>query len=137
MKTLKLKLVTPVKTIFDEDVEQVHLNTEDGEITVLPNHAPLVSILRPGILTAKQEGKDVPMAVAGGAIEMFGNTLVILADTAEHPDEIDLERAEKKAQKLAQEIASKQTLDITTYKTLQRQLEREQARIGAVKRWRK
>jgi len=136
-KTLQLKLVTPVKTVLEEDVEQVTVNTEDGEITILPNHAPLVSIARPGEMIIKHGGTRRGLSVAGGVIEMFNNTLLILADTAEHADEIELERAEKKAAELAEELSSQEQMDMTTYKALQRQLEKEQARIGVAKKWRK
>jgi len=135
--TLTFKLVTPVKTVLEEEVEQVTLDTEEGEITVLPYHSPIVSIVRPGELVIKQNGASRGLSIAGGIVEMFGNTLLVLADTAEHANEIELERAEKKATELAQELSSQEHMDITTYNTLQRQLEKEQARVHVAKKWRK
>jgi len=68
---------------------------------------------------------------------MFNNTLVILADTAEHVEEIDLDRAEKRAQELAEKLKDKEKLDINTYTNLEYMLARDRARIGVSKKWRK
>lgn len=134
---LKIKLVTPEKTIFEDEIDQATLMTENGQITILPNHIPLVSILKPGELIIKKEGKESALAAAGGLIEMFNNTLIILADTAERAEEIDLERAEAKTKELSTKLAAEVRLDITTYKALQRQLEKHQTRVGVAKKWKK
>lgn len=134
---LQLKLVTPAKTLFDQAVVSVIVPTEMGQITVLPDHAPLVSVLAPGELIVKTSEEQFPLAVAGGVIEVFDNTLVVLADSAEHPSEIDIEAAEVKAEALAKELEQEATMDITTYTTLQHNLERERARLNTAKKWRK
>jgi F-type H+-transporting ATPase subunit epsilon len=136
-KKLKIKLVTPAKTIFEDEIDQATLMTENGQITILPNHIPIVSVLKPGELIIKKDNKETALAVAGGIIEMFSNTLVILADTAEHAEEIDLQRAEEKTKELSAKLATQVNLDITTYKTLQRQLEKHQTRVGVAKKWKK
>ncbi len=137
MSTLSLKLITPARTVLEEEVEQVTMETEAGQITVLPHHTPLVSILKPGELFTKKDGKEHPLAVAGGVIEMFENTLVILADTAEFADEIDLERAEQRAAELAEQLKEQEQLDITTYNNLSYMLARDHARIAVAKKWRR
>jgi len=136
MRKLNLKLITPARTILEEEVEEVVANTEDGQITILAHHAPLVTILKPGALIIRADGKERPLAVAGGVIEMFGNRLVILADTAEHAEEIDLERAETRARELVEKLKEKTTLDINTYTSLSYMLARDRARIDVFKRWR-
>ncbi len=136
-KTLTLKLITPAKTVFEQEVEQVILPTEAGEITVLPKHTYLVSILKPGEMLVTADGKESPVAVAGGVIEMYDNTLVILADSAEHPTEINVEEAEKRAEELAREIEQQTDMDLNTYNTLQHSLAHEQARLRTGKKWRK
>ena len=88
MSKLNIKLITPAKTVLEEEVDEVVAETTDGQITILAHHAPLVSILKPGELIIRTDKKDKPLAIAGGVIEMFNNTLVILADTAEHVEEI-------------------------------------------------
>ena len=137
MPKLNLKLITPARTLLEQPVDQVTMDTAEGQITVLANHEPLVSILRPGEFVVRNENKETPITCSGGIIEIFANNLVVLADSAEHIDEIELEQAEKEAAKLIARLDSEEKLDITTYKTLQRQLERENARINLVKKWRK
>lgn len=134
---LQLKLVTPAKTLFDQPVKGVVIPTEVGEITVLPDHAALVSVLSPGELIVKTADAEFPLAVAGGMIEVFDNTVVVLADSAEHPSEIDIEAAERRASDLAKELAAEAAMDLTTYNTLLRNLERERARLSVGKKWRK
>lgn len=134
---IQLKLVTPAKTLFDEPVKSVVLPTEMGEITVLADHAPLISVLSAGELIVQTSNETFPLAVAGGLIEVFDNTVVVLADSAERPTEIDIEASEKRAEELAKELATETAMDITTYTTLQRNLERERARLNVGKKWRK
>ena len=137
MSKLNIKLITPAKTVLEEEVDEVVADTKDGQITILANHTPLVSILKPGELIIRIDKKDKPLAIAGGVIEMFNNTLVILADTAEHVDDIDLERAEKRARELVEKLKDKEKLDINTYNNLEYMLARDRARIGVSKKWRK
>ena len=137
MNKLNIKLITPAKTVLEEQVDEVVADTKDGQITILANHTPLVSILKPGELIIRTDKKDKPMAIAGGVIEMFDNTLLILADTAEHAEEIDLERAETRARELVEKLKDKNKLDINTYKQMEYMLARDRARIGVSKKWRK
>lgn len=136
MQSLNLKLITPARTVLEEEVEEVVAETQDGQITILARHSPLVTILKPGALLVRAKGRERAIAVAGGVIEMSDNTLTILADTAEHADEIDLERAETRARELVEKLKEKSNLDINTYSSLSYMLERDRARIGVVKRWR-
>jgi len=92
-KQLKLKIVTPEKLVLEEMVDQVSIPTTLGEITVLPDHIPLITGLASGDVVAMSAGEYVPMAVSGGFIEVNkdadGNTMVaILADFAEYVSEI-------------------------------------------------
>lgn len=134
---IQLRLVTPARTLFDKPVRSVTLPTEMGQITVLPDHAPLVSVLTAGELLVKSSDGEFPLAVAGGIIEVFDNTIVVLADSAEHPSEIDVAAAEKRAEELAKELKEEVKMDITTYTTLQHNLERERARLAVATKWRK
>lgn len=135
--TLQFKMVTPVQTVFEQAVEGVSLPTTLGEITVLPQHTELVSILVPGELTVRADGKSYPLAVSGGLVEVYHNTLYVLADSAEHASEIDLTAAETRTQQLEQDLQNRTDLDLNTYSLLQRQLEQERARLHIGKKWRK
>lgn len=137
MNTLRFKMVTPVTTIFEQDVTGVSLPTLLGEITVLPNHTELVSILVPGELTVRTVEKNFPMAVSGGVIEVTNNTLYVLADSAQHATDIDISAAEDRTKQLEQDLSDRSQLDLTTYSLLQRQLEEERAKLKVGKKWRK
>jgi F-type H+-transporting ATPase subunit epsilon len=137
MTKLNFKLITPARVVLEEEVEEVVARTKEGQVTILAHHTPLVSILNPGELIMRSKGKEKPLAVAGGVIEMFNNTLVVLADTAEHVEEINLERAEIRARELAEKLKDKNKLDITTYKALSYTLARDRTRIELVNKWKK
>ena len=134
---LKFKMVTPVQTVFEQEVEQVIVTTEAGQITVLPDHSKLVSILQPGEMIVRENGQDTPMAVLGGFLEVSENQLVILADAAELPSDIDVTAAEQRAADLAKELESQEHMEVKTYTLLQKQLLAEQARIFVANKWRK
>jgi F-type H+-transporting ATPase subunit epsilon len=131
---IKFKIVTPEHTVFEDLIDQVTLPTRDGEITVLPEHIPLISVLAPGELMAKKGGEEIAMAVSGGIIEVQKNEITILADTAERAEEIDLARAEearKKAENLKEE---KNRMDGTEYAAVAALLERNLARIKVARK---
>ncbi len=87
------KIITPERVVFSDEVDQVTMMTKSGEITVLPHHIPLVTLLQPGELRYKKNGDDQYIAVSGGFAEVRpDNSIVILADTAEHAHEINLDR---------------------------------------------
>ena len=135
MTKIKFKIVTPEKTVFEDEIDQVTLPTAEGEITVLPNHIPLISVLVPGeldIITGA--GKETVMAVSGGMIEVRKNEITVLADTAERAEEIDLARAEearKRAEKLKED---KIRMDETEYATAAAILEKNLARIKVARK---
>src|SRR3990167_1273686 len=105
-KQLKLKIVTPERLILEEMVDQVSLPTTLGEITVLPEHIPLITGLASGDIVAFVNGEHVPMAVVGGFVEVKQNgqgvtEVAVLADFAEHVSELSdekIEQAKKKAE---------------------------------------
>lgn len=90
---LRLEIVTPEKRVLDSDVDSVTVPTATGEAGILPNHAPLISALKPGLLTYTAKGTSEKLAVSGGFVEVNSNNVTVLADTAETADEIDLEAA--------------------------------------------
>ena len=90
---LKLEIVTPEKRVLDADVDSVTVPTATGEAGILPNHAPLISALKPGILAYTAKGSTERLAVSGGFVEVTANKVAVLADTAEGPDEINAEAA--------------------------------------------
>ncbi|MEI6650045.1 MAG: ATP synthase F1 subunit epsilon [Candidatus Moraniibacteriota bacterium] len=128
---LRLKIVTPERLVLEEDVYSVTLPAEDGEITVLPDHIPYIGSLRSGEIFFRREANAEPesLATSGGFVELHGNVLSVMADTAERAEEIDLERAEV-AKKKAEELkAERHLLDDEQYARVAASLEKEFARL--------
>ena len=100
---IKFKIVTPERTVCEQEIDQATLPVTDGEVTILPNHQSYIASLKAGEIILKNEKENIHMAVSGGFIEFDKNNLVILADTAERAEEIDLSRAEE-ARKRAEDL---------------------------------
>ena len=91
---LNLEIVTGEREVFKGEVDMLNVPGGDGDMGILPKHAPVLSTLKPGILRVKI-GSDVQeFAIGGGFINILGDHVIILADSAERGDEIDLARAE-------------------------------------------
>lgn len=137
MKSFKLKIVTPEKILFSGEVNQVSVSTTTGEITILPNHIPLVSQLAPGeIVTSNGKADHQLMAVSGGLIEVLPDQVVILADTAERAEDIDEARAEE-ARKRAEEIRKTKVTDLEQFAMFTAQMEKELARLRVARKYKK
>jgi len=135
-KTIKFEIVTPERIVLKEQVLQVSVPTRTGEITILPNHIPLVSILKPGVIEVKQLNNELEIiSVSGGFVEILNDKVVILADTAERAHELDELRIEE-ARRKAEGLKAEQKDEIK-YAEISALLEKELARSRAVKRWKK
>src|SRR3990167_6912892 len=140
-KQLKLKIVTPERLIFEEMVDQVSLPTTLGEITVLPDHIPLITQLTSGDVVAFVGGEHVPMAVVGGFIEVKQNDkgiteVAVLADFAEHMGELSDEQIEKskaRAEELKKQLENKEHVDFEHFEA---ELERSLTRVKIADKWR-
>ena len=130
---LKFKLVTPDRTLADEEVALISLPTAEGEITVLPHHASLTALLSPGIIKIQRAAgamdQQEEVAVSGGFIHVTeDNQVMVLADTAERGHELDIsviEEAKKRAQDVMRQAVSKDDLSFAAAAAA---LERELAR---------
>ena len=91
---LRLEFVTPERALAQNEVDEVVIPGETGDLGVLPGHAPLLTALRPGEMWYRKGSEKVYAFVAGGFAEIVGDRVSILAQVAEHAEEIDLERAE-------------------------------------------
>jgi F-type H+-transporting ATPase subunit epsilon len=134
MNKIKFKIVTPEKTVFEDEIDQVTLPTQEGEITVLPNHIPLISVLQAGELIAKKGSEEIAMAVSGGMVEVRRNEITILADTAERAEEIDIARAEEAKQKAEKLKDERIRMDETEYAAVAALMERNMARIRVARK---
>lgn len=94
--SIKFKIATPERLVLETEADSISLPTSLGEITVLPNHLPLVANLAPGELIIRRGGETQHLAVAGGFVQVGkGNEVTVLADHAERAEEIDVARAEE------------------------------------------
>ena len=141
MKQLKLKIITPERLVLEEMVDQVSLPTTLGEITVLPEHIPLITELTSGDIVALVNGEHVPMAVVGGFIEVKKDedgttTVAVLADFAEHIGEMTdekIEKAKAHSEELRKQMENKEVVDYEHFAT---ELERSLTRVRIADKWR-
>ena len=102
MPTFRLEIVTAEKMIFSDEVNAVLAWGAEGQLGILPHHAPLVTVLQPGDLMIRKDKEEEYLAISGGFVEVRPDKVIILADACERVDEIDIARAEE-AKKRAQE----------------------------------
>jgi F-type H+-transporting ATPase subunit epsilon len=99
-RKLKLKILTPESTLFEGEVEKVIVPASDGELGVLPKHAPLVSLLGMGELRATSNGQVDYYAIFGGYMRVSDNSVSVLAEIAEPADSIEKEKEEEETARI-------------------------------------
>ena len=111
MATIRLDIVTAERVVYSEDVDIVTAPGIEGEMGILPHHAPLMTTLQPGELRVRKGGEESYMAISGGFLEVRPDRIIVLADAAERAEEIDLARAEE-AKRRAQEKLGRRTPEV-------------------------
>ncbi|RLC71972.1 MAG: F0F1 ATP synthase subunit epsilon [Chloroflexi bacterium] len=94
MATFKLEVITAERVVFSDEVDAVVAWGIEGQLGILPHHAPLMTMLRPGDLLIRKGGEEHHLAVSGGFLEVRPDKVIILADACERAEEIDIARAE-------------------------------------------
>lgn len=102
MVTFKLEIVTAERMVFSDEVSALIAWGLEGQLAILPHHAPLMTMLQPGDLMIRKDKEEDYLAISGGFLEVRPDKVIILADACERVDEIDIARAEE-AKKRAQE----------------------------------
>lgn len=137
-KTIKFEIVTPERVVFSKEILHIVVPTTSGEITVLPDHIALVSVLKPGVLEVRlADNSSEIISVSGGFVEVTKDKVVILADTAERAEELNEERiraAQERAEKLKEEAKD---VDDVQFTAMAAKIEKEMARLHAINRWRR
>ena len=95
MAKLRFEIVTAERLVYSGDVDVVIAPGIEGQLGILPNHAPLLTTLQPGELVTRKDGEETAMFVSGGFLEVMQNRVTVLADVAERVEEIDIGRAEE------------------------------------------
>ena len=126
---IRLEIVTPERRVLDADVDSVTVPTASGEAGIMPNHAPLISVLKPGILSYSVKGASNRLAVSSGFVEVNSNKVAVLVDVAETADEIDIDavKAERDAAEKALAAVASGSLEET--EPAREQLEAAQVRM--------
>ena len=104
--TFQLEIVTPEKRVVDTAAEEVEIPGKNGYLGVLPGHAPLITELSVGEITYRDNSGEQRLAVAWGFAEILPDKVTILAETAERPSEIDVDRARKAKERAEQRLTS-------------------------------
>lgn len=108
-EVLQLEIVTPEKKVVNTPVEEVQIPGKNGYLGVLPGHAPLITELAVGEITYRQNASEQHLAVAWGFAEVLPDKVTVLAETAERPSEIDVERARRAKARAEQLLTSGDT----------------------------
>ena len=113
MPKLNVDIVTAERLVYSEqEVDELIVPGIEGELGVLPLHAPLLTMIQPGVLRVIKGGEEVAMAITGGFIEVRDNRVTILADSAERGEEIDVARAEEARRRAQEQIAAREAVDV-------------------------
>ncbi|HEX7737421.1 MAG TPA: F0F1 ATP synthase subunit epsilon [Ktedonobacteraceae bacterium] len=108
MPTLQVAVVTGEKEIYRGEADMVVAPGTDGEMGILPEHAALLTSLKTGEMRIKLGGEEEALFISGGFLEVYNNLVTVLADVAEHSEEIDASRAERARQIAQERLASVQ-----------------------------
>jgi len=123
---IKLDIVTPYGSVFSDEVEEATATGTEGEFGVLAGHAPFLTTLRPGRFTCVQEGRKVYFFVGSGFSEVGPDKIMVLADSAEKSEDIDVERAHEAKKRAEDRMQQQEKIDFSRAESA---LERALARI--------
>lgn len=134
--TIRCEIVSQDRTVFEGDVDIVVLPGTDGEMGILPKHAPILTTLKYGIIKVRKSGKEEVFTVAGGVAEIQPDIVTVLADAAENVEEIDVERAEAARRHAEEALAKGIPEDTDAYLAMEAALRRSNLRLEAARRYR-
>ena len=135
--TIRCEIVSQDRTVFAGDVDIVVLPGAGGEMGILPNHAPVLTTLKYGVIKIRRAGKEDIFAVAGGVAEVQPTIITVLADAAENVEEIDVARAEAARQRAEEVLAKGVPEGNDAYLAMEAALRRSNLRLDVARRYRK
>ena len=130
--SMQLQIITAEREVFSGEVDALVAPGVAGQLGILPNHAPLMTVLQPGELLVRTSGDESYLALSGGYLEVLGNQVIVLADAAEDVDEIDEARAQEALARAQERIASRES-DIELEQAVA-SLRRAQVRVTVARR---
>lgn len=134
---IQCDIVTQERTVFSEQVDSVNLPGTEGRMGILPDHSPLLTTLGFGEVVVRRGGQEEYFAIGGGFVEVQPDHVIILADSAEQAEEIDLERAERARRRAEQVMREGVPEDPERYAQIRASLLRAQARLDVGRRRRR
>jgi len=138
MATIQCDIVTQERTVFSGEVSSVSLPGSEGRMGILPNHSSLLTALGFGeVIVRSEDGREEFFAIGGGFAEVQPEHVVVLADSAEHAEEIDIERAERARERAEQYMKEGVPEDPDRYAQIRASLQRAQIRIDVARRRRR
>jgi F-type H+-transporting ATPase subunit epsilon len=132
---IRCEIVSQDRMVYQGDADIVVLPGTDGEMGILPHHAPLLTTLKYGYIKVRTKNEEQVFTVAGGVAEIQPTIVTVLADSAENVDEIDAERAETAKRRASDQLTKVKADDVDTYLALESALRRSNLRIEAVKKY--
>ena len=116
MATIKLDVVTAERVVYSDDVDIVIAPGFEGQMGILPHHTQLMTMLQPGELIARKGSEEFSLAISGGFLEVRPDRVIVLADSAERAEEIDIARAEEAKKRAEQQLEGKYALEVDSAK---------------------
>ncbi len=135
--TIKCEIVSQDRVVFQGEADIVVLPGMDGQMGILPKHAPVLTALNYGIITVRLKGNEEHFTVAGGVAEVLPDKITVLADAAENVEEIDIERAVKAKESAEERLKLITTSDADRYLRVSSALKRSNLRLQAVQKFRR
>jgi len=132
MPPIRLEIITAERQVYSDEVDAVVAPGIEGQLGILPHHAPLMTTLQPGELTIRKDGAEQFRVITGGFMEVLGDKVTILADAAEQSDEIDEQRAQAAIESAQERIRNLES-DLELESALS-SLRRAQVRVNVVRR---
>lgn len=133
---IRCEIVSQDRTVFQGPADMVVLPGTEGEMGILPHHAPLLTTLKYGIIKVRSQGQETIFTVAGGIAEIQPDIVTILADAAENVEEIDVARAEAARKRAEESLAKGVPADSESYLRMEAALRKSNLRLDAVRRYR-
>ena len=127
---LRLEIVTPERRVVDIEAESVTVPTASGEAGILTNHAPLISALKPGVLTYVSKGGAEKLAVSSGFVEVSSNQVSVLTDVAESAEEVNVEQARVDREEAEKELTANSAAAAEENESVRDRLELANARLS-------
>jgi len=134
---IRCEIVSQDRLVYEGEADIVVVPGVSGEMGILPNHAPLLSTLKYGILTVRHQGEEEVFTIAGGVVEVQPDIITVLADAAENVQEIDIARAETARKRAEEYLAKGPPPDTDEYLAMEAALRRSNLRLEAARRYRR